>query len=152
MRRKDGKTRLNDKDKFRVLLGLMVSVLVVFSIGAWSSFSSMESIISGESLNMIAAFILAGAAIYYVWDRKRDVDAGMPFEDEFSKKTMYKAGYYAYFASMYSGLAISMFDDSVARLIGVPMLEAHTAVGMTILVSAMVFFGVVFKQKIKGDV
>ena len=65
---------------------------------------------------------------------------------------MHKAGYYAFFASIYSALGISMFEDVLSGAFGMPQMTVSAATGLMILISSVVFFGSVFYLRRKGDV
>jgi peptidoglycan/LPS O-acetylase OafA/YrhL len=145
------KMKVKNSDKFRVLMGLAVSMMVIAGVAAYFMFSGTSGYNPGELIAVISAVVLALAAAYFIWDKKRDVDAGMPFEDELSKKIMHRAGYYSYFASMYTALGVSMFKELIEKAIGIPELTVSSATGIIILVPALVFFITIFYLKRKGD-
>jgi hypothetical protein len=144
--------RVTAKDKIKIVLGMAVAVLVMFTVGTYFSFSGGDGHSLGEMFAVVSAVVLSLAAIYYIWERKTDVDAGMPFEDELSKKIMHRAGYYAYFASMYTALTVSMFEENIAMALGMSQMELSTAVGIIVLVPAIMFFVAIFYFKRRGDV
>ena len=144
--------KVKDNDKLRIVLGLALSVMVIVGAGFYFQFSASTGYNLGELISIAAAIVLSLAAVYYIWERKKDVDAGMPFEDELSKKVMHRAAYYAYFASMYTALAVSMFKENIEAIVGISELMVSDVVGIVVLVPAIVFFVAIFYFKRRGDV
>jgi hypothetical protein len=147
------KDRIDRNDKLRVYLGLAISAMVILTAAVWFMYSGSGSGFSIKDAGVpFVAIILACSAGYLIWRKKESVDSGLPMEDEFSKKVMHRAGYYAYFASMYTALAVSIFEEEVAGLVGISKLAVSDVAGIVILVPAIVFFIAIFYFKRRGDV
>ena len=144
--------KVKDNDKLKIVLGLALAVMVIVGVGFYFQFSSSSGHSPGELVSIAAAVVLTLAAVYYIWERKKDVDAGMPFEDELSKKVMHKAAYFAYFASMYTALGVSMFKENIEAIVGIAELTVSDVAGIVVLVPAIVFFIAIFYFKRRGDV
>ena len=126
--------------KPRVFIGLAAATMVIFGAVVWAWSSHVP----------VVAITLALVAVYVIWRKKSSLDSGMPMEDEFSKRVVTKAGYCAYFVSMYTALGVSMFEDRIASAAGLTALGASDVAGIVILVSALVFFACIFYFQRKG--
>jgi hypothetical protein len=129
-------------DKMGVILGVIITLTVMATALVWVSAAGFDpgSIIGSGIIiiiSVLAAFVIIGKA--------RSVKRGLPAQDELSKKTMYKAGYYAWIATIYLSLAASYFSDEFG------IIGRH--VGYIILMgSALLFFVFYFWIGRKGDV
>lgn len=127
-------------DMLRVFLGLAVATMVITGAVVWAWSSHVP----------VVAMVLVLVAIYVIWRKKASLDSGMPMDDELSKRVVTKAGYCAYFVSMYTALGVSMFEDQIASAAGLTVLGAADVAGIVILVSALMFFACIFYFQRKG--
>ena len=83
---------------------------------------------------LILILIILGGVVAFVTALKKDKEEkqGMPADDEFSLLLKYKAGYYAYMASLYMWLFIFLFKGYFP--------DIETMLGGGILLSALVGF------------
>jgi len=126
--------------KARVLVGLAVAIMVITGAVAWAWSISIP----------VVAVILVLVAVYVIWRKKASMDAGTPMEDELSKRVVQKAAYYAYFASMYTALGVSMFEEQIAAAAGLPALAVSDVAGIVVVVPVLVLFACIFYFQRKG--
>ena len=103
---------------------------------------------SSAYLLVIIPIILVLSASYLIWDRIKNMRAGLPQEDERSKRINYKAGYYGFIAAIWSALgsntiSIIMYDKD---------LRGGLVVASVVLVSGLVFVIAYLYLMMKGDV
>ena len=109
---------------------LLVSILIMLCI--WGFIAAYRSgyIPTGLDLFIFALIIIAGIYAFVTHMRQhKDVQKGFPAEDEMSTRIKYKAGYYAFLASMYMWLFIFLFKDIFP--------DVETMLGGGILLSAI---------------
>lgn len=112
---------------------LITSVLFMAAIWAFAFIEKGTNLLKGYDL-IIFILIVAGGVIALVSAIKKDKDEkeGIPIEDELSNQIKYKAGYYAYMASLYMWLFIFLFKDKFPDL--------ETLLGGGILLSALISY------------
>ena len=143
--------KIKKNDTLRVFLGFAVAAMVIASAIVWLRQSIINGAFFSDPMFPLVTIILALSAGYIIWKKKSSVDSGMPMEDEMSRKVMLKAGYYSYLVSIYTALGVSIFEDQIARAVGLSALEVSDVVGIVILVPAIVFFICIFYFQWKGD-
>ena len=108
---------------------VLVSILILSCAGGFIAAYRTGYTPSGFQLIIIALIIFAAIYAFVVhWKQHKDVQSGFPAEDEMSALIKYKAGYYAFLASLYMWLFIFMFKDFFD--------DVETMLGGGILVSA----------------
>lgn len=118
--------------KSRIIL-LITSLLILAVIIGFSVFGDGPNILQGLSLVIIILIIgLAVIAFIAVLKKDKEERAGIPVEDEMTTRIKYKAGYYAYMASMYMWLFIFLLKDNFP--------DIETLLGGGILLSALIGF------------
>ena len=137
-------------EKIKAYFPFVLLAIILLSFIAY--FLNLGKIDFSEMGLMVVALLIMATAGYYFWDRFKSVKAGLTAEDEFSKKVMYKAGYYSFMGTIWAALLIGMFEIEIAGFFGFDKLEVHNVTGMVILVSAVIFFAAFFYLKSKGDV
>jgi hypothetical protein len=119
------------KTKRRTLM--ITAILFMAAIWGFAIIEQKTDLFMGKGL-IIFIFIVAGGIIALVSALKKDKEEkeGLPVEDELSDQLKYKAGYYAFLASMYMWLFIFIFKDKFPDL--------ETLVGGGILTSVVIFY------------
>jgi len=109
----------------------LVSLLVTLSI--WGFIAVYRAGYEPNVLQtaIIAILLISGVYAFVVHMRRyRDEQQGFPPEDELSNRIKYKAGYYAFIASMYVWMLIFLFKAFIP--------DAETMLGGGILLSAFI--------------
>ena len=90
------------KEKLSIVLGIGIIAAV---IGTFYYFIlNTNAIELGELTQIAIVMILVGAAAYILWDRFKNLQKGLPAQDERLKLTNYKACYYGFIASIWSAV------------------------------------------------
>lgn len=121
------------KEKMTVLLGIGISVCILFTLGFY--LLAKESIEIFDVLSLIIIGILIITSTYIIWDRYKNLKAGLPAQDERLKLAGYKAGYYGFIAAIWSAIGSNLgynilFDQE---------LRGGLVVASVVLVSGIVF-------------
>ena len=109
---------------------LLIAILILLCIAG-----VVTALMNGfvpTSLDVFILFLIIVAAIYaFVTHLKqhKDVQSGFPLEDEMSTRIKYKAGYYAFMASLYMWLIIFLLKGWFP--------DVETMLGGGILMSAV---------------
>ena len=108
---------------------LLVSILIMLCIWGFIAGYRTGYIPTGLDLFIFALIMIAGIYAFVTHLKQhKDVQSGFPAEDEMSTRIKYKAGYYAFLASMYMWLFIFLFKDFFP--------DVETMLGGGILLSA----------------
>jgi uncharacterized membrane protein YidH (DUF202 family) len=129
--------------KTKTFLIIMLAGTVSFGVGLWLYSTKAE--INPLMLVIAALIVIIGiVAIVLGMKRMQDEKKGLPADDELSNLIKYKAGYYAYIASIYMWLFIFLFKGLFP--------DIETMLGGGILLSGLIGFiaKYVVKQKING--
>ena len=81
-------------------------------------------------------------AFIRVLKKDREIDKGLPVEDEMSNLIKYKSGYYAFMASMYMWLFIFLFKDKFPNI--------ESMLGGGILLSSLIWY--IAKMLVKREI
>jgi len=122
-----------DRMKKRRKTLLITSVLIMAVIWAFIVLEKGTALFKGLDL-VIFILIIIGGTIAFLSALKRDKEAkeGQPAEDELSTRIKYKAGYYAFMASLYMWLFIFLMKDKFP--------DNETMLGGGILLSALISY------------
>jgi hypothetical protein len=134
---------MNEKsrDKMGIVLGVMITLAVIVTMGLYVMSAGFDI---GSLSTSFIVIIIVGLAAFVIFDRAKSVKRGLPAQDELSKKTMQKAGYYAWMVTIYLALAASYLSDEYG------IIGRH--VGFIIIVgSALIFFAFYFWFSWRGD-
>ena len=118
-----------------ILIVTIVLAYIIMERGAANFFEVKRIII----LSLI--IILGVIAFVNALKKKKEEKDGIPLEDEFTALIKYKAGYYAFLASMYMWLFIFLFKNYFP--------DVETMLGGGILLSALI--GFVCKAVVKRE-
>jgi peptidoglycan/LPS O-acetylase OafA/YrhL len=112
---------------------LITSVLFMAAIWAFAFIEKGTNLFKGYDLIIFILIIVFGViALVSAIKKDKDEKEGIPIEDELSNQIKYKAGYYAYLASLYMWLFIFLFKDKFPDL--------ETLLGGGILLSALISY------------
>ena len=109
---------------------LLVSILSMLCVLGFIIVYTDGYMPTGLDVFIIVLIIIAGIYAFVTHLKQhKDVQSGFPAEDEMSTRIKYKAGYYAFLASMYMWLFIFLFKDLFP--------DVETMLGGGILMSAV---------------
>ena len=90
------------KDKLRLILMTMATGLVAATIALYAyQVVSKGEITIGGSIAFLIPFLIIFFMIFFIVSRYKDVKAGMPLEDERSKKVMNRAAAMSFYVTLY---------------------------------------------------
>lgn len=109
----------------------LVSFVVTLSIWGFIAVYRASYVPNGLQIAIIAIILISGVYAFVTHMRRyRDEKQGFPPEDELSTRIKYKAGYYAFMASMYIWMLIFLFKQFIT--------DVETMLGGGILLSAFI--------------
>jgi len=124
---------MDEKARFRAFLVVIVAVLavgvlyIVYTVGTGAdvpwTFVSLLILVSMAIVLLVAVVV----------KKRQELKAGFPGEDERSRPIRWRAGYWAYFASLYFLFFASMVQ---------PLLEDHQVVSLPTAVWGMIYVAV----------
>ena len=141
------------KDKNRLILIATVTVTLLTIIVLYSFSTLSKGGVSPRSLiSILIPLLVVTFMAFFITRRFKDINQGMPLEDERSKKVMTQAAAKSFYVSLYWLLAISWFESFFAEnLFGVEKLDAGQTVGGAIGGMAIFFFIFWFYYNKKGQ-
>ncbi len=137
------------KEKFNIIIMTLVGVMVL--IGVIFYFLGSATLDLGDIILIIIPIFLVIAVMIIIWDKIKNIRAGLPSEDERAKKLNWKAGAYSYFATIWIAVGI-MWYNIFAENTSFPILNVGQVIAAIILLSAICFFMFNFYFMRKGDV
>ena len=112
---------------------MFTSILFMAAIWAFIIIEKGTNLFKGYDLIVFILIVVFGViALISAVKKDKDEKEGIPIEDELSDQIKYKAGYYAFFISMYMWFFIFIFKEKFPDL--------ETLLGGGILVSAVIFY------------
>jgi len=94
------------KDKITAILGFGIAACVIFTFGFY--LLAKDDIKFFDILTILIVAILVITSIYLIWDRVKNIKAGLPAQDERLKNAGYKAGYYGFIAAIWSAVGSNL--------------------------------------------
>lgn len=121
------------KDKITAILGIGIAACVIFTFIFY--LLAKEDIKLFDLFTILIVAILLITSIYLIWDRVKNLKAGLPAQDERLKIARYKAGYYGFIAAIWSAVGSNLgynllFDQE---------LRGGLVTAAVVLVSGIVF-------------
>ena len=114
---------------------ISVSVLMMFTIWGFAAVSYAGYIPKGLILFLFAMIMITGIYAFVKHLRQYEEEKeGFAVEDELSRQIQFRAGYYAFNASLYIWFAIFVFQQSIP--------DTRTMLGGGLLLSIIVFMGI----------
>ncbi|MCK4365030.1 MAG: hypothetical protein KAW45_03160 [Thermoplasmatales archaeon] len=133
------------KEKMTIMVGAGIAVLVIFTFIFY--LTAKETIELFDIASILIVMIILITSIYLIWDRLKNIRAGLPAQDERLKLAGYKAGYYGFIAAIWSAIGSNLgynilFDQE---------LRGGLVVAAVVLVSGIVFMFSYLYFARKGD-
>ena len=133
------------KQKLTIILGLGITALVVFTFAFYIIGDPSIGLFEFISIPVILIIVLSTS--YIIYDRLKNMKAGLPVQDERLKNAAYKAGYYGFVSAIWSAvgsnmLSIILFDQE---------LRGGLVVAAVVLISGIVFMSLYFYFSRKGN-
>ena len=94
------------KEKMTIMVGAGIAVLVIFTFAFY--LIAKETIELFDITSVLIVIILVITSIYLIWDRAKNLRAGLPAQDERLKLAGYKAGYYGFIAAIWSAVGSNL--------------------------------------------
>jgi len=137
-------------NKLTVVLGLGVTVSVVVLLALFITASENLDLIEYIFIVLLIGLVIGSTLI--VLKRTKDIKAGLPVDDELSNKISHRAGYYAWFASIWIAVGLIWYNSLIVDVFGVPELTTEQSLGTVVLLSGVIFLGAVFYFNRKDNV
>ena len=123
---------------------MISSILITLTLLGFIMVIRGPELLGGLELFILVLIIVLGGVVFLnALKRDRDIKAGLPVDDELSTRIKYKAGYYAYLASMYMWLFIFLLKDNFP--------DVETMLGGGILLSGAISVTIKYMVKHKFD-
>jgi hypothetical protein len=94
------------KDKITAILGIGIAACVIFTFIFY--LIGKDNIELFDLITILIVAILLITSIYLIWDRVKNLKAGLPAQDERLKTAGYKAGYYGFIAAIWSAVGSNL--------------------------------------------
>jgi len=133
------------KEKMMMALGAGIAVLVIFTFGFY--LFAKETIELFDILTVLIVTILVVTSIYLIWDRVKNLKAGLPAQDERLKQAGYRAGYYGFIAAIWSAVGSNLGYNIIFDA----ELRGGLVVAAVVLVSGLVFMASYIYFSRKGE-
>jgi len=138
------------KEKMSIVAGAGIAILLLVIVALY--LFGPGSIETYDVLLIIIPLILVVGAITFLWDRLKNIRAGLPSADERAKKLHWKAGAYAYIATIWIAIGTMWYNIIFAENLGYPELNAGQVVAVIVLLSGLVWFALQFYFMKQGDI
>lgn len=132
------------------LIGFGVVAAVLLTLAFWAG--NAGSLEFGETVVMAGVLALAGAAAFVVLKRGREIRAGFNPDDELSKKAGWKAGYYAYLASVWTAVGVMWLNILVTETYGFPDFSMGQVIAAIVIIPGIVFLALALLFRSRGKV
>lgn len=134
------------KEKMTAIVGIGIAACVLFTLGFY--LLAKQSIELFDIFSILIITILLITSTYLIWDRVKNLKAGLPAQDERLKLAGYKAGYYGFISAVWSAIgsnmaSIFLYDEE---------LRGGLVVAAVVLISGIVFMMAYIHFARKGDV
>ncbi len=121
------------KEKMTIALGIVITTLVVFTFAYYILTDPSIELFDLISIPVILIIILTSS--YIIYDKIKNIKAGLPTKDERLKQAAYKAGYYGFIAAIWGALLTNfgyniLYDED---------LRGGLVVAAVVLISGIVF-------------
>ena len=127
------------------IIGILVLLGVVFYFLGSTNFEISDLFL------IILPIILVLGTLVFVWDKIKNMRAGLPSEDERAKKLHWKAGAYTYFTTIWIAVG-TLWYNIIADNLGIAQLSVTDVIAAIVLLSGLCFFIFNFYFMKKGDI
>ncbi len=90
------------KDRLGIIIGIAVILMVVLTMALW--LVNVDEIGMAEIVLPMIILVIVVFAMYIVYDKLKNVQVGLPTEDERTVLLNYKASYYGFIAAIWSAV------------------------------------------------
>ena len=138
------------KEKISIVTGAGIAFLTIVLVLFYAF--GLTSLELSDMILIILPIILVIGVITILWDRIKNLKAGLPSADERAKKLHWKAGSYAYFTTIWIAVGTLWYNIIFADNFGFPELGAGQVVATIVLLSGMCWFAFQFYFLRQGDI
>jgi len=137
------------KEKLQIIVMALIGIAVIlatifYALGA-------QNLELSDLALIVIPLILVVATLALIWDKIKNLKAGLPSEDERAKKLQWKAGAYTYYSTVWIAVGI-MWYNIFAENLNLHVLTAIQVIAAIILLPAICFFAFNFYFMRKGDI
>jgi hypothetical protein len=133
-----------------VAVGFGVILAVLVTLALWMG--NAGSFELGEIFVTAGVLAIAAAATYVVLKRRKDIKDGFSPDDELTKKAGWKAGYFAYIASVWTAVGMMWLNIFLTEAFGFPEFSTGQFVAAIVLIPGFVFLALALYFRGKGNV
>jgi hypothetical protein len=131
--------------KLVIIMGIGITALVVFTFAYYILGDTSIELFDLISIPILLIIIITSS--YLIYDKYKNIKAGLPSQDERLKLASYKAGYYGFITAIWSAVgsnmgSIILFDQE---------LRGGLVTAAVVLLSGIVFMGSYFYFSRKGN-
>jgi len=94
------------KDKLTAVFGIGIAALVIFTFAIY--LKAKDSVELFDIVSILIVTIIVATSSYLIYDRVKNLKAGLPAQDERLKLAGHKAGYYGFIAAIWSAVGSNM--------------------------------------------
>jgi len=140
------------KDKLRLFIMAVITITLLYVIFLFFFSWPVEDLNIWEIITIVIPLILVVFMVFFIVRRYRDIRAGMPLEDERSKKVITKTAAMSFYTTLYWLLFISWLKGPIAKTLGLEYLDAGQTTAVAILGMTVFFFGFWLYYNRKGKI
>ncbi len=144
------KSKGRSEDRLKIISGVALAVMVIAGLVVYLMMGVPPDL--SEITLSLTVVIVVVLAFVVINKRFKAYKAGLPAEDEMSKKIFQKAGYYSWFFAIYAALISRFIGEEVAERTGDWSIVGTYMTVAVILGSALFFFVLYFWFSRKGNV
>ena len=137
------------KEIKNVIVMALMGIVVLFGVIFY--YLGSANLELGDIILIVLPIILVIGVMVIIWDKIKNIRAGLPSEDERAKKLNWKAGAYSYFATIWIAVGL-MWYNIFAENLNLHILNVGQVIAAIILLSAICFFVFNLYFMRKGDV
>ena len=131
--------------KIVIILGIGITALVVCTFAFYILSDPSIDLFDIISIPIILIIVLTSS--YIIYDRAKNIKKGLPAQDERLKLAAYKAGYYGFFAAIWSAIGSNMGSIILVD----QELRGGLITAAVVLISGIVFMASYIYFSRKGD-
>ena len=133
------------KDKLGIVLGIGIAATVLVSL--YYFLLNAGNLELNEIISIGIVLIIVASTIYILWDRIKNINKGLPAQDERLKIINYKACYYGFIASIWS----SVIAPVMSGILFDYELPGHIVTAAVVLCGGLAFMISYFYLTLKGN-
>ena len=138
------------KEKLIIILGFGVSFAVIITLIIF--LRALRSPDIWALVEIAGVLILVGASTWLMYKKAKAQKKGLAISDELAKKVSYKAGFYTYMCTIWISVIALWYNGPISQeILHTAQLSVEQLVGIIVLLSGIIFFGLFFYFNQKGD-